>query len=141
MNIYFTISLVIGLLLIFLVGYTILDEIKIRKNKQFIVRWHNIQKLCLNPSNWNKVVIESDKLLAEVLKKKHFKGKNVGEKIVSAQRILSNNDAIWSCHKLANQIQEKTVSIQDKKLLIKTISGYHQALVDLMILKAGVKKK
>ncbi len=141
MNIYYIISYVIVILIVLLVFYMVSQKIQLRKRSRFVVRWHELQKLCVNPSNWNRVIVESDKLVADVLKQEHFKGKNVGEKIVSAQRVLTDNDAIWFCHKLANQINDKIISVDDKKLLIKVINGYRQALVDLMILKTDTSKK
>lgn len=131
------IFIIIGIIVIILIGGFIFIKQKKSSKKidKFIKRWTTLQGLCLDQKNWSKVVLQSDKVFSDVLRFKGFKGKNIGERIVAAQHSLSDNDTIWFCHKLANQIMNDKIVITDKKVLIKAINGYRQALIDMSILK------
>src|ERR1700685_4683430 len=69
----------------------------------FTKRWQELQKFCADKATWPLAIIDADKLLDEALKKRHFKGKTMGERLVSAQRSLTNNDGVWFGHKLRNR--------------------------------------
>jgi hypothetical protein len=76
-------------------------------------------------------VIDADKLLDEALKKKHFKGKTMGERLVSAQRTLSDNDGTWYAHKLRNRlVHEPNIRIK-KREAQAALAGFKKALRDL----------
>src|ERR1700722_19821310 len=61
----------------------------------FATRWKELQKQCADKSTWALAVIDADKLLDDVLKKRNYKGKTMGERLVSAQRELTSNDTVW----------------------------------------------
>ncbi len=76
-------------------------------------------------------VIDADKLLDEALKKRGFKGKTMGERLVAAQRQLSNNDSVWYAHKLRNRlVHEPDVHLR-KSEARNALEGIKQALRDL----------
>lgn len=76
-------------------------------------------------------VIDADKLLDEALKKHKFKGKTMGERMVAAQRVFTDNDAIWYAHKLRNRLVHEP-SVRLKKTEAKdALSGIRQGLKDL----------
>ena len=76
-------------------------------------------------------VIDADKLLDEALKKRSYKGKTVGERLVSAQRDLSDNDSVWYAHKLRNRlVHEPTVRLR-KTEAKNALAGFRQGLKDL----------
>ncbi len=76
-------------------------------------------------------IIDADKLLDEALKKHHFKGKTMGERLVSAQRIISDNDAVWYAHKLRNRlVHEPNVRLK-KSEAKNALAGFRQGLKDL----------
>jgi hypothetical protein len=98
--------------------------------EQFVHRWKTLQQHCAQEGTWPLAVIDADKLLDDALKKSHYKGKTMGERLVSAQRDLSSNDTVWFSHKLRNKIVHEQTHL--KKNDVQTaLRGYLQALKDL----------
>lgn len=80
-------------------------------------------------------VIDADKLLDEALKKRRFRGKTTGERLVSAQRSLKDNDAVWYAHKLRNRLVHEP-DVRLKKSEAQTaLAGFKKGLQDLGALK------
>jgi hypothetical protein len=76
-------------------------------------------------------IIDADKLLDEALRKHRFKGKTMGERLVSAQRMISDNDAVWYAHKLRNRLVHEP-NVRLKKNEARTaLAGFRQGLRDL----------
>jgi len=125
------------LLILILVALEIVRSVKRRQEKYllFLNRWKSLMIMAKNKKQWNQLVIEAEELLDDVLKYKKYKGKNVADKIVAAQRQFKNNDQLWSCHKLVRRIKEENFVLEDKKQLLEVISGYRQALEDLGVFK------
>ncbi len=61
---------------------------------RFSDRWKEVQGLCTQENTWPLAVINADKVLDDALKKSNFKGKTMGERLVAAQRRLSDNDGV-----------------------------------------------
>jgi hypothetical protein len=97
-------------------------------------RWDELQKLCADKKNWPAAIIDADKLLDEALKSKHFRGKSTGERLVSAQHALSNNDTVWFGHKLRTKIDQKPSLQLGKKQVRQALLGFLKALKDLNVL-------
>lgn len=140
-NIDLIIYAVAGLVIVLAISEIIRSVLKKREENYqiFINRWKGLIILAKKKSQWNQLVIEADQLLDDVLKYKHYKGKHLADKIVSAQRQFKNNDQIWSCHKLANRIQQEGYVLNDKKQLLYVISSYREAFTDLGIFKIDKK--
>lgn len=105
----------------------------IRRNKgaaDFERRWKENQKLLAHKSTWQEAVIDADKMLDEVLRKKHFKGKTMGERLVAAQHHLTSNDMVWYSHKLRNKIVYEGLEVT-KTDVKKGLMGFWRALKDL----------
>jgi hypothetical protein len=99
--------------------------------KYFQTKWRDLQKMCAKAETWPVAIIQADSLLDEALKKRHFKGKTMGERLVSAQRTLSSNDTVWFGHKLRNQlVHEVEVKLKEKDVK-NALVGIRQALRDL----------
>lgn len=100
--------------------------------KYFQEQWVDIlSRVSKTPEGMIIAVIDADKLLDEALKKSHFSGKTMGERLVSAQRSLSDNDSIWYAHKLRNRlVHEPQVKIK-KKEAQNALLGIKQGLKDL----------
>lgn len=93
--------------------------------------WAELLEKVKTPEGMVLAVIDADKLLDEALKKRHFKGKTTGERLVSAQRSLSNNDGVWFAHKLRNRlVHEPNVKLK-KNEAQNALGGFKQALKDL----------
>lgn len=133
-----------GLILIF-IGLILLIIVIWRRrklNNQVISeRWKAIQRLCANKEEWPAAVIGADKLLDDVLKKRKMKGKTTGERLVAAQHIITNNEAVWFGHKLRNKIINNDIKKINKKETIEALSGFHKAMKDLGALFLDKKNK
>jgi hypothetical protein len=100
----------------------------------FKKRWQELQKHCATQSTWPLAIIEADKLLDEALKKSHFKGKTMGERLVSAQHTITNNNSVWFGHKLRNTLVHETGVKLRQKDIRAALVGFRQALKDLRAL-------
>lgn len=100
---------------------------------KYTERWKALQGHCASRKTWPQAIIEADNLLDEVLKRSHFKGKTTGERLVAAQRALSENETVWHGHKLRNRISQKDIDVRTlkKKDMVIALSGFRQALRDL----------
>jgi hypothetical protein len=121
---------VLFLFLVILIGF----KYSPRKLKQniFIVNWKKIQLSCRDKATWPTALEEADKLLKSALKKRKFKGKSMGEKMVSAQRLFTDNDSLWYAHNL----YKKVIAVDSNKRLKESevkdaLMGFRQALRDL----------
>lgn len=99
--------------------------------QHFRAKWKELQRKCAKTETWALAVIEADSLLDEALRKKHFKGKTMGERLVSAQRTLTNNDGVWFGHKLRNQLVHQTDVALRENDIKHALLGIGQALKDL----------
>lgn len=105
------------------------------KRDYFEKRWKELQSLCKGKDTWPLAVINADKLLDEALKKRRYKGKSMGERLVSAQRELGDNDAVWFSHKLRNRlVHEENVVLREKDVK-QALLGFRRGLKDLGALK------
>jgi len=101
----------------------------------FQKRWSDVTKLCANKKTWPQAIIDADNLLDEALAAAKFKGKTVGEKLVAAQRELTDNEAVWFAHKYRVKIETIDGRKITKKDVMEALTGFRQALRDLGVLK------
>lgn len=105
------------------------------KADEFSNKWKSIQKMCGNKSDWGEAIVDADLLLDKALKKLRYKGKSMGERIVSAQKELTDNDGVWFGHKLAKKIVAGEVENLKEADVKDALLGLGQALRDLGVLK------
>ena len=129
-----TILIIVLLVLIFLVpaGLFIRRKIPKRLNQKYFVKeWRYLQAMCAHKDTWPLAIINADKLLDVALKKRRYTGKTMGERLVAAQRKLSNNDGVWHAHKLRNKlVHEQDITLKEKDVR-EALVGIRQALKDL----------
>lgn len=101
----------------------------------FQIRWKELQKMCRNKTTWPLAIIDADTLLDEALRKSKIKGKTMGERLVTAQHSLSNNDAVWFAHKLRNKLVHENMTNLKEDDVKSALIGFRQALKDLGALK------
>lgn len=101
------------------------------KPAKFKEQWTELQKFCKSKDTWPLAIINADKLLDEALKKKHLKGKSMGERMVEAQKILSDNDGAWYAHNLAKKLIDESYGRLKETEVKKSLVGFRQALRDL----------
>jgi hypothetical protein len=101
----------------------------------FQIRWKGLQKMCADKKTWPLAIIDADTLLDEALKKRRVKGKTMGERLVTVQHTLSNNDAVWFAHKLRNKLVHEDLKGLKENEVKEALIGFRQALKDLGALK------
>jgi hypothetical protein len=103
------------------------------KVARYTERWLALQKHCASRTTWPQAVTEADDLLAEALKRRGYKGKNTGERLVAAQHDLSANDMVWLGHKLRKRISQEEIDVRKlkKKEVLDALAGFRQALRDI----------
>ena len=129
------IIVIISVLVIIILLFGLLQNAprKINKNR-FSKKWVRLQKFLPDKDTWPLAIIDADKLLDEALRKRRFKGKTTGERLVAAQHSLTNNDAVWFGHKLRNKlVHEQDVKLK-KNDVKSALTGIRQALKDLKAL-------
>ena len=129
------IAILIVLLIASVTSYLIYRQVrKRRRSKVFLKKWKEVQKLCANKDTWPEAISMADDLLGKALKRKHYKGKNTGERLVAAQKVFSSNDTIWTAHKLSSKIKDNS-DIKLKKSDVKnSLLAFGKALKDLGVI-------
>jgi hypothetical protein len=123
-------ALLVGVLVLVIV--TIASRKTATLNKDYFQhKWGELLKLMESETGRRLAVIEADKLLDEALKRRHVSGKTMGERLVSAQKLLSNNDSVWHAHKLRNRlVHEAEVRLRQGDVE-QAMRGFRQALRDV----------
>lgn len=101
------------------------------KTAKFKEQWVELQKFCSSKETWALAIINADKLLDEALKKKHLKGKSMGERLVSVQKQLTDNDAVWFAHNLSKKLLNESAGKLKEADVKKSLIGFRTALKDL----------
>jgi hypothetical protein len=118
-----TIALVLGLL------YRHMP--KRLRHETFVKKWRDLQAVCRDKVKWPDALINADNLLDSALKRRKFKGKTMGERLVSAQRIFQNNDEVWFAHNLAKKIVARPEFNLKESDVKAALIAFRQALRDL----------
>ncbi|MDB5169643.1 MAG: hypothetical protein JWN82_39 [Candidatus Saccharibacteria bacterium] len=130
------VAVLLAVLLVLLVSGVIAKRRPSKLNQeQFGAKWHELQSLCADKKTWPLAVINADKLVDDALKKQRYKGKTMGERLVSAQHDLSSNDTIWFGHKLRNKLVHEDYKLNSKSDVKSALLGFLQALRDLGAIK------
>lgn len=107
----------------------------------FINQWRDLQIHCRDKKKWPDALREADKLLDKALKKRKFKGKSMGERMVSAQRTFTDNDAAWFAHNVHKKITADPNFKLKESDVKDALVGFRQALRDLGALPDGSKTR
>jgi hypothetical protein len=110
------------------------------KTDRFTASWQELQGLCKDKATWPEAITQADKLLDIALKKRKFKGKTMGSRLVAAQRLLSDNDDVWFAHNLAKKIIVNTEIALKESDVKDALVGFRQALKDIGALPSGDQK-
>jgi hypothetical protein len=97
----------------------------------FQAKWAAAQGLCAKEDTWPLAVINADKLFDEALKRRKYKGKTMGERMVSAQHDIQDNDSVWFGHKLSNKLVQEELKKLKKTDVMTALIGFREALKDL----------
>lgn len=114
---------------------------RIKRTSKFISEWKELQGLCKDKETWPDALQAADILLIKALKKRRFKGKTLGERLVKAQRYITDNDDIWDAHNLVKKLTaDVTIKLKESDVKEALIS-YREALKDLGALPANKEVK
>lgn len=131
---------VLFLLIVILVVYRFMP--RRLKQSDFVSSWKDVQSYCRDKSTWPRALEEADKLLKNALKKRRFKGKSMGAKMVSAQRLFTDNDSLWYAHNLYKKVNLPSSKKRLKDSEVKdALIGFRQALRDLGALPSDGSNK
>lgn len=102
------------------------------KKPKFVLKWRELQLYCRDKSTWPDAISAADKLLDNALKKRRLKGKSMGERLVSAHRLIKDNDDVWDAHQLAKKINQEPTKVRLNEAKVKeTLISFREALKDL----------
>lgn len=105
---------------------------RIRKPEKFASAWKEVQAQLRDKSLWTQALIDADKLLDKALKKRRFRGKSMGERLVNAQRFITDNDDIWDAHNLVKKLIAAPESVRLKENDVKeALISFREALKDI----------
>jgi hypothetical protein len=125
------VAIIVLLVLVFGTSFLLKRKPKSLNQAYYQERWHKLQAMLKDKETWPLAIIDADKLLDDALKRSKYKGKTMGERLVSAQRDISNNDGTWYGHKLRNRlVHENDVKLKERDVKDALI-GIRSALKDL----------
>jgi hypothetical protein len=101
------------------------------KTDHYEAKWKELQMFLKDKKRWRDAVIEADALLDHALKRRKFRGKTMGERLVKAQRHFTDNDALWYGHKLRMQIEQHPDTKLKQNEVKDALIGIRRALKDL----------
>jgi len=82
-------------------------------------------------SSWQLAILNADKLLDKALREKGSKGETMGERMKAMRDHFSNNNSVWTAHKLRNQIAHEQNVQLSRGQTDKALAAYRQALQDI----------
>lgn len=124
-------AIIFGILILILLSRFGRRIIRPLNRSYFDKKWSELLSRVKTSEGMTLAVIDADKLLDEALKRKGYRGKTMGERLVAAQRELSNNDGVWYAHKLRNRlVHEPDVRLR-KNEARNALAGIKQGLHDL----------
>lgn len=137
MNLTLILSLVGGLFVLLLIALVYVKRIpKKLKTDKYTDDWKVLQAMCRDKKTWPDAIKHADRLLDKALRRRKFRGKSTGERLASAQRKFSNNDAVWFSHNLYKKILDHPdVSLKEADVRTALV-GFRQGLRDLGALES-----
>lgn len=97
-------------------------------SKFFLEQWRKILgRAMTDPKH---AILDADKLLDLVLKKKGYRG-SLGEKLKKSGKLFSDLNGVWSAHKVRNKIAHELNFEVSEKESKRVLSQFARALRDL----------
>lgn len=102
--------------------------------KRLAAMWTEIEKMSEHGLMGAKLaVVEADKLLDTILRKMHFPGETMGERLKTAAYKYPNISHVWGAHKLRNQlVHDATFEISARQAK-SAVRDFHSALKTLNV--------
>lgn len=129
--VFLIIVIIFGILVLFILSRLVKHKPHRLNQQYYQKKWLEILVRVKTYDGMILAVIDADKLLDEALKKRSYRGKTMGERLVAAQHEISDNDTVWYAHKLRNRlVHEPTLRLR-KNEAKNALAGFRQALKDL----------
>src|SRR5882672_3030558 len=119
-------AIVFGLAVLFILSRLVIHKPKRLNQQYYQKKWLEILARVKTYDGMILAVIDADKLLDEALRKRNYKGKTMGERLVAAQHQISDNDAVWYAHKLRNRLVHESAVRLRKNEAKNALSGFRQ---------------
>ncbi|HEU5121458.1 MAG TPA: hypothetical protein VFT59_01320 [Candidatus Saccharimonadales bacterium] len=124
--------LIVGVLLIVVITLTKRSPVGLDVEK-YRSRWLQVEGSLKRDeqSSYHLAILNADKLLDQALRDRGIKGETMGERMKTARGTWSNANAVWTAHKLRNQIAHETdiqISYDDTR---RALAAFKQALRDV----------
>ncbi|MBI2592136.1 hypothetical protein HYW36_01530 [Candidatus Saccharibacteria bacterium] len=124
-------AIIFGLLVLFILSRLVVHRPRKLSQQYYQKKWLEILARVKTYDGMILAVIDADKLLDEALRKRSYRGKTMGERLVAAQHEISDNDAIWYAHKLRNRLVHEPTTRLRKNEAKQALAGVRQGLKDL----------
>jgi hypothetical protein len=100
---------------------------------KYRLRWLKIEQQLKRDevTSYHITVLEADKLLDLALRERGAKGETMGERMKTMKETWSNRNAVWSAHKLRNQIAHEADAVVSYDDARRALAGFKQGLKDL----------
>lgn len=101
--------------------------------QEYQARWLAIENAYnpKNPSSASMTILNADKLLDQAMIEMGIPGKTMGDRLKKVNTRLSQLDAVWSMHKIRNQIAHEPDYHLSSAESSRALKIYKQALKDL----------
>jgi hypothetical protein len=132
-----SIFLLIAVLLAAIVGVVVLvfaGKNGPRLNTQrYQTKWLEIENTLSrdNPASWQVAILSADKLLDQALRDRRVKGKTMGERMKTANKMWRNADHVWSAHKIRNKLAHEPDATITYDIALRALSAFKQGLKDM----------
>ncbi|HPR09473.1 hypothetical protein KDA06_01360 [Candidatus Saccharibacteria bacterium] len=93
--------------------------------------WKHIESRLKDKDKWALAIIEADDLLDHALRTRKYRGKTMGERLVTAQHDFSSNNTVWFAHKLRTKTEHVEAPKLNKTDVKDALLGIRQALRDI----------
>ncbi|HEX6416453.1 MAG TPA: hypothetical protein VFZ62_02910 [Candidatus Saccharimonadales bacterium] len=100
---------------------------------KYRLRWLKIEQQLKRDevTSYHITVLEADKLLDLALRERGVKGETMGERMKNTKETWSDRNAIWTAHKLRNQIAHEADAVVTYDDARRALAGFKQGLKDL----------
>lgn len=129
--IFLVVAIVFGLAVLFILSRLIKHQPRQLNRRHYQKKWLEILVRVKTYDGMILAVIDADKLMDEALKRRSYRGKTMGERLVAAQHDISDNDAVWYAHKLRNRLVHEPTMRLRKNEAKQALAGFRQGLKDL----------
>lgn len=124
--------MIIGVMLIVVIMLTKKGTVQLDVDK-YRSRWLAIENQLKRDeeSSYHLCILNADKLLDQALRERGVKGETMGERMKTARDTWSNANAVWTAHKLRNQVAHEPdvrISYDDTR---RALAAFKQALKDV----------